>query len=180
MYLIDMFTRQDYQSEYDYECYHLFWGKLYKGLTKISKYTNVNMALTGSVTKWFNRKGFGFINVVSSDNEHTGNDLFVHLSGINVSNDGYKCLYPGEYVSFDLGSGRDGRPACVNVTGVLGGPLLTEHPDYRYKYFSRVSRKGRDDQADDAPSSTADTGDAGANDGDDGEDGEDENDPEQQ
>ena len=140
------------------------------------------MALTGSVTKWFNRKGFGFINVVSSDSEHTGNDLFVHLSGINVSNDGYKCLYPGEYVSFDLGSGRDGRPACVNVTGVLGGPLLTEHPDYRYKYFSRVSRKDRDDQADDAPSSTADTGDAVVNDdgGDGDDDGEDENDPEQQ
>ena len=142
------------------------------------------MALTGSVTKWFNRKGFGFINVVSSDSEHTGNDLFVHLSGINVSNDGYKCLYPGEYVSFDLGSGRDGRPACVNVTGVLGGPLLTEHPDYRYKYFSRVSRNDRDDrqQGDDAPSSTADTGDAVVNDddGDDGDDGEDENDPEQQ
>ena len=135
------------------------------------------MALTGSVTKWFNRKGFGFINVVSSDNEHTGNDLFVHLSGINVSNDGYKCLYPGEYVSFDLGSGRDGRPACVNVTGVLGGPLLTEHPDYRYKYFSRVSRKDRDEQADDAPSSTTDAGDTVVNDDDDGED---ENDPEQQ
>ena len=135
------------------------------------------MALTGSVTKWFNRKGFGFINVVSSDNEHTGNDLFVHLSGINVSNDGYKCLYPGEYVSFDLGSGRDGRPACVNVTGVLGGPLLTEHPDYRYKYFSRVSRNDRQEQADDAPSSTTDAGDTIVNDDDDGED---ENDPEQQ
>ena len=137
------------------------------------------MALTGSVTKWFNRKGYGFINVVSSDSEHTGNDLFVHLSGINVSNDGYKCLYPGEYVSFDLGSGRDGRPACVNVTGVLGGPLLTEHPDYRYKYFSRVSRKDRDEHGDDAPSSTADTGDAVVNE-DAGDDGEDENDPEQQ
>ena len=177
-----MFARQDYQSEYDYECYHLFWGKLYKGLTKISKYTNVNMALTGSVTKWFNRKGFGFINVVSSDSEHTGNDLFVHLSGINVSNDGYKCLYPGEYVSFDLGSGRDGRPACVNVTGVLGGPLLTEHPDYRYKYFSRVSRKDRDDtqgQGDDVPSSTDDVENV-ADPGVDGDDGEDENDPEQQ
>ena len=53
------------------------------------------MALTGSVTKWFNRKGYGFINVMTSDSEHTGNDLFVHLSGINVSNGGYKSLYPG-------------------------------------------------------------------------------------
>ena len=143
------------------------------------------MALTGSVTKWFNRKGFGFINVVSSDNEHTGNDLFVHLSGINVSNDGYKCLYPGEYVSFDLGSGRDGRPACVNVTGVLGGPLLTEHPEFRYKYFSRVSRNereqrdSRDEQA--TPVETAadtPTEETVADSGED--DGADDNDPEQQ
>ena len=64
------------------------------------------MALTGSVTKWFNRKGYGFINVMTSDSEHTGNDLFVHLSGINVSNGGYKSLYPGEYVSFDLDKGK--------------------------------------------------------------------------
>jgi cold shock CspA family protein len=95
------------------------------------------MALTGSVSRWFNRKGYGFINVMTSDSEHVGNDLFVHLSGINVSNDGYKSLYPGEYVSFDLDTGKDGRFTCVNVTGVLGGPLLIEHPDYRYKYFQR-------------------------------------------
>ena len=95
------------------------------------------MAFTGSVSRWFNRKGYGFINVMTSDSEHVGNDLFVHLSGINVSNDGYKSLYPGEYVSFDLDTGKDGRFTCVNVTGVLGGPLLIEHPDYRYKYFQR-------------------------------------------
>ena len=47
------------------------------------------MALLGSVTRWFNRKGYGFINVISVDNEHTGEDLFFHLSGINVVNDGY-------------------------------------------------------------------------------------------
>jgi cold shock CspA family protein len=103
------------------------------------------MALTGSVSRWFNRKGYGFINVMTSDSEHVGNDLFVHLSGINVSNDGYKSLYPGEYVSFDLDTGRDGRVACVNVTGVLGGPLLIEHPEYRYKYFQRDDRQ-RDDR----------------------------------
>tara|TARA_B100000949_G_scaffold158861_1_gene139857 strand:+ start:131 stop:553 length:423 start_codon:yes stop_codon:yes gene_type:complete len=140
------------------------------------------MALTGSVTKWFNRKGFGFINVVSSDNEHTGNDLFVHLSGINVSNNGYKCLYPGEYVSFDLGVGRDGRPACVNVTGVLGGPLLTEHPEFRYKYFSRVSRNEREQRdQEETPTDTTDTPtEENVADEEDGNDGNDENDPEQQ
>ena len=60
------------------------------------------MALTGTVSRWFNRKGYGFINVLNSDSEHVGKDIFVHLTGIHVKNDGYKCLYPGEYVSFDL------------------------------------------------------------------------------
>jgi cold shock CspA family protein len=98
------------------------------------------MALTGSVSRWFNRKGFGFINVVSSDSDQIGNDIFVHLSGINVSNDGYKSLYPGEYVSFDLDKNDKGQFVCVNVTGVMGGPLLIEHPEYRYKYFQRNPR----------------------------------------
>ena len=95
------------------------------------------MALTGNVSRWFNRKGYGFINVVSSDSEHVGNDLFVHLSGINIQNEGYKCLYPGEYVSFDLDTGKDGKFICVNVSGVMGGPLLVEHPEYRFKYFQK-------------------------------------------
>jgi len=98
------------------------------------------MTLTGSVSRWFNRKGYGFINVMTSDSEHVGNDFFVHLSGISVPSDGYKCLYPGEYVSFDLDDSKDGRFTCVNVTGVLGGPLLVEHPEYRFKYFQKNPR----------------------------------------
>ena len=106
------------------------------------------MTQTGSVTRWFNRKGYGFINVMNSDSEHGGQDMFVHLSGINVSGDGYKSLYPGEYVSFDLDKTNDGRMTCVNVTGVLGGPLLVEHPQFRYKFFQRNQNSethGRDD-----------------------------------
>ncbi len=95
------------------------------------------MALTGTVSRWFNRKGYGFINVMNSDSEHVGQDVFVHLSGINVKNDGYKCLYPGEYVSFDLDQTGEGKMVCVNVTGVMGGPLLVEHPVFRFKYFQR-------------------------------------------
>jgi len=110
------------------------------------------MALTGNVSRWFNRKGYGFINVMTSDSEHVGTDLFVHLSGINVATDGYKCLYPGEYVSFDLGSGKDGRVTCVNVTGILGGRLLIEHPEYRFKYF----QKNPDNRSSSAPDEVAD------------------------
>jgi cold shock CspA family protein len=100
------------------------------------------MALTGTVSRWFNRKGYGFINVMNSDSEHVGQDVFVHLSGINVKNDGYKCLYPGEYVSFDLDQNSEGKSVCANVTGVMGGPLLVEHEMFRFKYFqkNRVNR----------------------------------------
>jgi len=91
------------------------------------------MTTTGCVSRWFNRKGYGFINVISSDSEHVGKDLFVHLSGINIKNDSYKSLYPGEYVSFDIDKANDGRFTCVNLTGIYGGSLLVEHPDYRYR-----------------------------------------------
>ena len=107
------------------------------------------MALTGTVSRWFNRKGYGFINVMNSDSEHVGNDIFVHLSGINVKNDGYKCLYPGEYVSFDLDTNNEGKSVCVNVTGVMGGSLLVEHPEFRFKYFqkNRGNRENSDSRS---------------------------------
>ena len=78
--------------------------------------------------------------MLTPGNEYTGEDFFVHLSGINSPNDGYKSLYPGEYVSFDLDKGGDGRYNCVNLTGVLGGPLLIEHPVFRYKCMHRHPR----------------------------------------
>jgi cold shock CspA family protein len=112
------------------------------------------MALTGTVSRWFNRKGYGFINVMNSDSEHVGNDIFVHLSGINVKNAGYKSLYPGEYVSFDLDTNNEGKPVCVNVTGVMGGSLLVEHPEFRFKYFqkNRENRENTDSRTNDDPS----------------------------
>ena len=113
------------------------------------------MALTGTVSRWFNRKGYGFINVMNSDSEHVGNDIFVHLSGINVKNDGYKCLYPGEYVSFDLDTNKEGKPVCVNVTGVMGGSLLVEHPEFRFKYFQK-NRSNEDANRENTDSRTND------------------------
>lgn len=132
------------------------------------------MALTGSVSRWFNRKGYGFIHVLTSDSEHTGNDLFVHLSGINVSNDGYKSLYPGEYVSFDVDTTNDGRFNCVNLTGVLGGPLLIEHPEFRYKYFSR-NPQNRNDNPRERSNNIEETNTNDKNDGNDENDENDEN-----
>lgn len=58
--------------------------------------------------KWFNvEKGFGFI--VSEDK-----DYFVHYSAINGGT-GYKTLYEGQQVFFDVTEGQRG-PQATNVS----------------------------------------------------------------
>jgi len=57
--------------------------------------------------KWFNeRKGYGFIE------QQEGPDVFVHHSGISGS--GFKTLYEGDEVTFDVEQGQKG-PAAINV-----------------------------------------------------------------
>ena len=67
--------------------------------------------MNNGTVKWFNStKGFGFIT-----NESTGEDVFVHFSGI--ASDGYKSLDEGQKVSFTIESGAKG-PAAGNVTSL--------------------------------------------------------------
>ena len=57
--------------------------------------------------KWFNeRKGFGFIE------KDEGGDVFVHHSAIQA--EGFKTLYEGQRVSFEVTQGKKG-PAADNV-----------------------------------------------------------------
>jgi cold shock protein len=57
--------------------------------------------------KWFNeQKGFGFIE------KDEGGDVFVHYSAIQAG--GFKTLFEGQRVSFDVQQGNKG-PAAENV-----------------------------------------------------------------
>ena len=64
--------------------------------------------MADGVVKWFSeKKGYGFIE------QKNGPDVFVHHSGINGN--GFKCLYEGNRVTFDIEQGQKG-PSAVNVT----------------------------------------------------------------
>jgi len=65
--------------------------------------------LKGTV-KWFNEgKGYGFIA------PEEGNDVFVHFSEIKM--EGFKTLYEGQEVQFEVTNGPKG-PQATNVMGV--------------------------------------------------------------
>lgn len=63
--------------------------------------------MSKGTVKWFNnQKGYGFIS------DESGNDVFVHYSGIAM--DGFKSLEEGQAVEFDVTDGTKG-PQAVNV-----------------------------------------------------------------
>jgi CspA family cold shock protein len=58
--------------------------------------------------KWFNEnKGYGFLEVDGQEK-----DVFIHHSAIQMQ--GFRTLYEGQRVSFDIEEGKKG-PSAVNV-----------------------------------------------------------------
>jgi len=84
-------------------------------------------SLLGCV-KWFNNKvGYGFITLSDGSLEQ---DIFVHHSALNTSDEQYKYLVQGEYVCFELVKSTDPDSKhdffAGNVSGVNGGKLMCE------------------------------------------------------
>lgn len=78
-------------------------------------------------TKWFNKKlGYGFITIYNG--VHTGENIFVHHSGIKPLNSNFKTLKKGEYVQLNIVEGVNGLQA-IDVTGIMGGPLMCDNVD---------------------------------------------------
>lgn len=106
---------------------------------------NSSSRLVGRV-KWFNNKaGYGFITV--SDGDRAGSDIFVHHSGIQVSNEQYKYLVQGEYVEFKVEKTEGGAHEyqAGDVSGINGGKLMCEtRRDFRQ---ARTSHKSEDEEA---------------------------------
>lgn len=66
--------------------------------------------MSKGTVKWFNnQKGYGFLS------DESGNDVFVHYSGLNM--EGFKSLEEGQAVEFEVTQGAKG-PQAVNVTTI--------------------------------------------------------------
>jgi CspA family cold shock protein len=79
---------------------------------------------TGTVVKWLNHRGIGFI---TPDGQDTviGNDLLVHYSHIkqDTAQDGFKSLSEGSRVEFDTTQDpkHPDKLIAINVTSIGGG-----------------------------------------------------------
>ena len=88
---------------------------------------------TGRV-KWFNNtSGYGFITAI--DGDKTGEDVFVHHSGLMTDEEQYKYLVAGEYVEFEwseASSSDTHKWQATGIRGVGGGKLMCEtHKEQR-------------------------------------------------
>ena len=63
--------------------------------------------IVGCVTWFDSKKGYGFVKVLTPNHENNDSDIFIHFSNIQVSDNEYKVVYPGEYVEFDLSQSED-------------------------------------------------------------------------
>lgn len=72
------------------------------------------MSRTGELVQWNNKGGYGFVR------DDAGNDFYVHISKLV---DGGLRPRIGDRLSFDIATGRNGRPAAIDVAIATPAPL---------------------------------------------------------
>ena len=99
---------------------------------------------------WFDqKKGFGFVKILTPGSEYLDKEIFGHFSSINSENS-FKKLYPGENVSLDVEKNTDENAngkelISKNVSGLFGSQLLVDNQTYIYKV---IRRRPRDENQD--------------------------------
>jgi CspA family cold shock protein len=99
---------------------------------------------TGTVAKWLNHKGIGFITPDGTESKE-GEDILVHYQQIKQeSEDGFKSLETGSKVEFELEADpKDtSKQVAVNVTGVDGADCAPKQKG-KGKGKSGGKRKGK-------------------------------------
>ncbi len=64
--------------------------------------------MQGTITKWFDARGFGFVR-----SDDGGDEVFVHAT--EVARAGLRPLTQGDRVEFEIGEGRAGRTMAINL-----------------------------------------------------------------
>ena len=91
---------------------------------------------------WFDqKKGFGFIKIITPKSEYLEKEVFVHYRSVKSENR-FKKLYPGENVSLDVikntSENTNGKEyICDNVTGLYGSSLLVDLPNFIIKVIRK-------------------------------------------
>ena len=95
---------------------------------------------------WFDqKKGFGFIKVITPESDMLNKDIFVHYTSIQSVNR-FKKLYPGEYVSLTVeGNTESDDPKrkfnCTEITGLYGNNLLVDNDEYIIKVIRKKENR---------------------------------------
>ena len=72
------------------------------------------MPRTGELVQWNNKGGYGFVR------DDAGNDFYVHIS--KLADRGLRPRI-GDRLRFDIATGRNGRPAAIDVAIAAAAPL---------------------------------------------------------
>ena len=105
---------------------------------------------------WFDqKKGFGFVKIITPTSDFSGREIFVHYTSIQSQNR-FKKLLPGENVSLNIVKNTDennnGKEfISENVTGLYGSNLLVDNDQYIMKVIrKRVSGNSRETPAEES------------------------------